>query len=79
MFNEEIDRVVKVVSAEKSRGLERYDKELRKALRLEIIERMKGEKAAIQASLKDDPQVQVAATLLKNRKVYDKLLSNRNK
>ena len=79
LFNEEIDRVVKVVSAEKSRVLERYNKELRKALRLEIIERMKGEKAAIQASLKDDTQVQVAATLLKNRKVYDKLLSNRNK
>jgi hypothetical protein len=79
LFFVELDRVAKVVSAEKSRALERYDKELRKALRLEIIERMKGEKAAIQASLKDDTQVQVASALLKNRKVYDKLLSNGKK
>jgi hypothetical protein len=46
---------------------------------MEIIERMNGEKAAIQASFKDDRQLQVAATLLRNKVAYNKLLSGDRK
>ncbi len=78
-FTDEVDRLEKIVGMEKGRTFERYDKEIRKALKLEIIERLRGEKAAIQASFKDDRQLQVAATLLKNRTVYAKLLHGERK
>jgi len=73
-FSDEVDRLEKIIGVEKARAFERYDKEVRNALKLEIIERLRGERVAIQASLKDDRQLQVAATLLKNRAVYTKLL-----
>jgi carboxyl-terminal processing protease len=78
-FYEEIDRMTKMVETEKARGFERYDKEIKKALRLEIIARMKGEKAAIQASFPDDGQLQTAASILKNKTLYNKLLSLKTK
>jgi carboxyl-terminal processing protease len=78
-FTEEVDKLEKIVGVEKGRAFERYDKEIRNALKLEIIERLRGEKAAIQSSFKDDRQLQVAATLLKNKGVYAKLLSGAKK
>ena len=72
-FSDEVDRLEKIITVEKGRAFERYDKEIRNALKLEIIERLRGEKAAIQVSFKDDHQLQVAATLLRNRPVYAKL------
>ncbi len=78
-FSDEVDRLEKIVGLEKKRAFERYDKEIRKALKLEIIERLRGEKAAIQASFKDDRQLQVAATLLKNKTVYAMLLRGEKK
>jgi carboxyl-terminal processing protease len=74
-FSDEVERLETIIRSEKGRAFERYDKEIRKALKLEIIERLRGEKAAIQASFKDDRQLQVASTLLKNRPVYAKLLA----
>jgi len=73
-FSEGIDRLAKAVEAEKARAFERYNVEIRTALRQEIINRMKGEKAAIEASLKDDAQLQVAVDLVKNKAAYQKLL-----
>lgn len=78
-FTEEIDRLEKLVREEKLRAFERYDKEIRNALKLEIVERLRGEKAAIQASMKDDRQLQIASSLLKNRSAYAKLLSGAKK
>ena len=78
-FSEEIDRLEKIVREEKLRAFERYDKEIRNALKLEIIERLRGEKAAIQASLNSDHQLQVAAALVKNKSAYGKLLSGTKK
>ena len=73
-FSEGIDRLAKAMEVEKSRAFERYDKEIREALKQEIINRMKGEKAAIEASLKDDAQLQVAVALVRNKTAYQKLL-----
>ena len=76
---EEINNLEKSIRDEKSRAFDRYDKEIRKELRLEIIERLHGEKAAIQASFKDDRQLQVAVTLLKNHGAYARLLAGGKK
>ncbi|MCX6134567.1 MAG: S41 family peptidase [Ignavibacteriales bacterium] len=78
-FYEEVDRLAKIILEEKGRAFERYDKEVRRALKLEIIERFKGEKTAIQASFKDDRQLQVAATLLKSKGAYARLLAGEKK
>ncbi|MCX6144663.1 MAG: S41 family peptidase [Ignavibacteriales bacterium] len=74
-FNEGIDQIEKAINVEKGRAFERYDKEIRNALRLEIIGRLKGDKAAIAASIKDDEQLQVAVALVKNKSQYKKMLT----
>jgi carboxyl-terminal processing protease len=74
-FNEGIDQIEKAINVEKARAFERYDKEIRNLLRLEIIGRLKGDKAAIAASIKDDEQLQVAVALVKNKSLYKKMLT----
>ena len=78
-FYDGIDRMEKMIEAEKARAFDRYDPEIRKALRLEIIDRMKGDKAAIQASFRDDTQLQTAVAILKNKGLYNKMLSGPKK
>jgi carboxyl-terminal processing protease len=73
-FSEGIEEVSNAVQAEKARAFERYDKEIRTALELEIIVRMKGEKAAIEASFPSDRQLEVAIHLLENKRQYRRLL-----
>jgi len=46
---------------------------------LEIIGRLKGDKAAIGASIKDDQQLQVAVALVKNKSLYKKMLAGSRK
>jgi carboxyl-terminal processing protease len=78
-FYDGIDRMEKIIEAEKARAFDRYDSEIRKALRLEIIDRIKGDKAAIQASFRDDTQLQVAVAILKNKSLYNKMLNGAKK
>ena len=78
-FYEGIDRIESAIKAEKARAFERYDKEIRNALRLEIIGRLKGGKAAIGASIKDDQQLQVAVALVKNKSLYKNMLTGSRK
>ena len=78
-FYEGIERIEKAISAEKARAFERYDKEIRDALRLEIVGRLKGDRAAIAASIKDDQQLQVAVALVKNKSLYKKMLTGSRK
>jgi carboxyl-terminal processing protease len=73
-FAEGIERLAKAMETEKGRVFERYDKEIRMALRQEIVNRLRGEKAAIEASMKDDAQLQVAVALVKNKTAYQQLL-----
>jgi len=74
-----LDRITKAIESEKARAFERYDREVRAALKLEIIARITGEKAAIEASLKDDSQLDVAVALLKNKPAYGRLLAGKSK
>jgi carboxyl-terminal processing protease len=78
-FYDGIDRMEKVIESEKERAFDRYDSEIRKSLRLEIIDRMKGDKAAIQASFREDTQLQAAVGILKNKALYNKMLSGLKK
>jgi carboxyl-terminal processing protease len=76
-FQECFERISKSIETEKSRVFERYDGELRNALKLEILTRMKGEKEAIKAALEHDPQLELAVKLVKSKPVYTRLLTGK--
>lgn len=78
-FYESLDKVSKIIDSEKERAFERYDKELRIALKIEIVSRIKGEKAGVEASFADDRQLRTAVSLLKNKPVYGVLLKGDSK
>ena len=69
--------MIKAVDIEKGRAFERYNKELRSALKQEIIARIKGPRFAIGASLQEDTTLKVAVALLKNRTAYSGILAGR--
>jgi hypothetical protein len=64
-----------MIEAEKERKIQRYKKEMRSYLKADIEGRINGEKAEIASTLTDDHQLNIAVTLLKNSKVYDRLLA----
>jgi len=74
-FLGELAQLSGLVELEKSRTTERYEKEMRSFLKTEIVGRLKGERARIESTFGDDKQLNVAVSLLKNKKLYDKLLS----
>ena len=74
-FLAELAQLNGLVELEKSRTIERYEKEMRSFLKTEIVGRLKGERARIESTFGDDKQLNVAVSLLKNKKLYDKLLS----
>ncbi len=78
-FFDEAKKVDGLIAAEKNRMMDRYRNELKSVLRTEIIGRIKGEKARIESSFGDDRQLQVATTLLKNKKMYERLLTGKSK
>ena len=78
-FFDEAKKVDGIIAAEKNRMMDRYRNELKSVLRTEIIGRIKGEKARIESSFGDDRQLQVAMTLLKSKKMYERLLAGKNK
>ena len=78
-FYEGISKLEALVQTEKERQANRCKEELRDALRAEILNRLKGEKARIEASLPRDQQVRVAIGILKNKAVYNSLLETKKK
>jgi carboxyl-terminal processing protease len=76
-FHDGFERMVQSVEGEKVRAFERYNKELRSALKQEIIARIKGARFAIESSLREDPTLRVALTLLKNRTAYSGILAGK--
>ncbi len=76
-FIDGINKLTDAVRTEKRRAFERYAKELRTALRLEIISRIRGQQAAIESSLKDDQTLAVAVQLLKDRSTYGQILAGK--
>ena len=76
-FFDGLEKITKSIEFEKERAFERFDKELRRALKHEVVERVNGPKAAIEASVKEDRQLKVAVNLLKSRPVYGQLLKGK--
>jgi carboxyl-terminal processing protease len=64
-----------------TRGIQvhRYQEDIRRALKTEILARMKGDKARFESTFATDRQLQTAIKILKNKKMYDKLLGMKGK
>lgn len=69
-----LDAAIGQVRAEKVNTFARYSDEIRNELTDEINSRYHGERGRDRSALSHDPQAQLAATLLLNKKVYDGLL-----
>lgn len=70
-----IGELQKALSLESRSHFLRHEEELRQLLTLEIIGRINGEKDRVKASLKKDPQVVCAISLVRGRSKYQQLLS----
>jgi carboxyl-terminal processing protease len=78
-FVEGIDKLESILKLDKGRQIHRYQEDIRAALKTEILARLKGDKARFESSFASDKQLQVALNILKNKKVYDKLLGVKRK
>lgn len=67
---DDLDLLSAALEREKERGFDRYKKYIARELNVEMTARVKGETGRIAASLQDDNQLQAAAGLLKNLKMY---------
>ena len=74
-FTDDVNQLSAMVDAEKQRTMQRYEKEMKIYLKTEIEGRINGENARIESTFPDDQQLMVAADLVKNKKVYDRLLA----
>lgn len=71
----EILKLRSVISEESRSHFQRHEPEIRRILSLEIIGRVKGEKERIKVALKNDPQVEVAVSLVRGKRAYQQILS----
>ncbi len=74
-FLDDVNQLDKMIESEKERKIQRYKKEMRSYLKAEIEGRVNGEKAEIASTFQDDRQLNAAVGMLKNSKVYDRLLA----
>jgi carboxyl-terminal processing protease len=74
-FIDEIDGLAKQVRDEKSGEFDRHKDEIKRALKVEIVSRYKGQHGQIEAGFDGDKQLQVAIRLLKNKLEYERKLT----
>lgn len=74
-FVEELSRLEAILEAEKENQIHRFHDEVRSALRAEILGRLKGDRARMEAMFPTDRQLQTAIRILQNKRVYDRLLT----
>lgn len=72
-----VEGLLTQMQKEKTNAFVRYKEEIRNELTEELNGRYGGEKGRTRVSLNHDQQVQLAASLLMNKKVYEKLLKPR--
>ena len=72
-----IDGLLSQIQKEKTNAFIRYKEEIRNKLSEELNGRYSGEKGRTRISLHHDAQVQIAASLLLNKKIYERLLQPR--
>ena len=78
-FIDGLDKLENILNADKGRQIYRYQEEIRAALKTEILARMKGDKARYESTFAADKQLQAAVDILKNKKIYDRLLGIKGK
>jgi carboxyl-terminal processing protease len=78
-FLENVDKLKTMAATEKSLALQKNAREIRTALKAEILERLRGDRAKIEGTVHDDEQLTATVVLLKNKKTYEKLLSGKKK
>lgn len=69
-FLDDLDLLSAALDKEKSRGFERNKEQIGKELNIELMARFNGERGRIEASLRDDVQLDVALGILKDSRVY---------
>jgi carboxyl-terminal processing protease len=78
-FMDAIGKLETILKADKDKLIYRYRDEVRSALKTEILGRMKSDKARFESTFAADTQLQTAIGILKNKKVYRKLLGVKGK
>jgi carboxyl-terminal processing protease len=78
-FLDEMNKLEAMLKEDKGRQIHRYQEDIRAALKTEILARMKGDKARFESTFPKDKQLQVAISILQDKKTYDKLLEVRGK
>jgi carboxyl-terminal processing protease len=73
-FVDGIEKLEAILKGDKDRQIYRYQEEIRTALKTEILTRIKGDKARFESTFSRDKQLQTAISIIKNKKIYDKLL-----
>jgi len=73
-FLDGIDTLEAILHGDKGKQIFRYQDEIRRALRTEILSRMAGDKARFESTFSSDKQLQTAVSLLKTKKAFEKLL-----
>ncbi|MCI0708221.1 MAG: S41 family peptidase [Ignavibacteriae bacterium] len=78
-FFDHIDELSALAAKEKNTSFQRNKKEIQVALKAEILDRLGGDKARIESTMRDDSQLKTTAALLKNRRVYTALLGEKER
>jgi carboxyl-terminal processing protease len=72
---DDLDLLAGALLKEKARGFERYKDHIATELHIELMGRVGGDRARIEASLRDDPQLKAARGIVKDKKLYQKKIS----
>ncbi|MGD1046754.1 MAG: S41 family peptidase [Bacteroidota bacterium] len=78
-FLDGISTLENELKAGRGKQIHRYQEDIRSALKIEILARMKGDKARFESMFATDTQLQAAINILKNKRTYDKLLGVKGK
>ena len=73
-FLDGIGKLENELIAARGKQIHRYQEDIRVALKTEILARIKGDKARFESTFATDKQLQTAIGILKNKRIYDKLL-----
>jgi carboxyl-terminal processing protease len=78
-FMDGIEKLETILKGDNYRQIYRYQEEIRNTIKTEILARIKGDKARFESTFLRDKQLQTAISIIKNKKIYDKLLSVKGK
>jgi carboxyl-terminal processing protease len=73
-FIDGIEKLETILKGDKGKQIYRYQDEIRTALKTEILARMSGDKARFESTFSSDKQLQTAISILKSKKVFNRLL-----